>query len=807
MDRKTIRAVMIVVTILIAMILPCAAANAPFPTVTDSGVSRMDVGTHALQEQKTSWKSSEGSQLLAAWMQIPQGSDIKWDKSGCTNSAQTGCTGSVEYFAQWRFFTPDGKEWLKDASPKYATDYWRGVYSSDQGEIYLAHPKFFRAADGTENAQSGDTIGGPYYLVSDLISSNYQWRGQWRAELYIHDAIVSPRTSTRVATVYFTLVDDSGQGTTTTTAQVITSSTTSPYGRATTTSAPGPSASGTYTVIDAGTSTYEVSGPLLNPKSTWKASDRGNEANIAAWIQISPKTSMGDGYRPQFTYRLFTPDGKDWFGDIHPSNDIVSVDGRMVHVDQVKDFWSADVYSNSNLEYGEARIDIPWIEPRNNPGKTYQYTGPWTVDMIRVDYDGHTKSYTKVKTLTFNVVDDSTVGVTTTTVTPTETGYTSGTGIHIKAGEFTSAAVKKTGAEWDSTYEKCPTWRSNDWSGTGDYYLSHVGDTLTYSFKAPQQGSYVLWMRDWSDTNHASGDRQVTLSIDGNPVGTFDAANAFNRGTTGYGWDKLTTVSLSAGTHTLRIIKLATTSSAAIIDDVYLTPDTTQVPQGPADHSETLCSSGTTNPVTSTSQIVITPVITPVVVSACSGTGTSVYAEDRTLETGSTVKIPIMICNAQDLANMDLVVNYDTSVLKFRSADKGGLNANSLFESNEASSGTVMISFASSTGNTGSGSIAILTFDVIGSTGSTSPIKITVKTASTSSGSIIPVSVSQGTFTTGTPTKVSFDGGPVTSRDALAALQMAVGKIPVDTKYDVTKDGSVNSADARAILKIAVSAQ
>jgi hypothetical protein len=177
------------------------------------------------------------------------------------------------------------------------------------------------------------------------------------------------------------------------------------------------------------------------------------------------------------------------------------------------------------------------------------------------------------------------------------------------------------------------------------------------------------------------------------------------------------------------------------------------------------------------------------------------------MQQGSTVKIPIMVCNANDLANMDLTVNYDTTVLKFRSAEKGGLNANSLFESNEARSGTIMISFASSTGNSGSASIAILTFDVIGANGSTSPIKITVKTASTSSGSAIPVTVSQGTFTTGTPSTVTFDGGPVTSRDALAALQMAVGKIPTDMKYDVTKDGSVNSGDARAILKIAVSSQ
>ena len=43
-----------------------------------------------------------------------------------------------------------------------------------------------------------------------------------------------------------------------------------------------------------------------------------------------------------------------------------------------------------------------------------------------------------------------------------------------------------------------------------------------------------------------------------------------------------------------------------------------------------------------------------------------------------------------------------------------------------------------------------------------------------------------------------------TSRDALAALQMSVGKIETDLCYDVTGDGKVRSDDARDILKKAV---
>lgn len=793
--EKQFKIICLVALVLLVITLPAAA----IPSVIGSGVSRIDPNTLKLLESKDTWKKSESGQTMAVWIQIPPGSDIKWDKAGCTNAA-SGCTGSVQCFVQWRIFTPDGKDWLKD----YKSDFTRGLYDTNQGKIYLAHAKFFRDVNGVGNSNLPDEYGGPYYAVSELISPSYQWQGKWKVETYIHDAIANPRTSTLVNTQYFTLVDDSAQ-TTTPTAQTTTVPYT--YGYVTPTYQQTTTASGSVpAVIDSGTSTFnQENWKILQPKNTWKASDVGDDRNIAAWIRI-PGFDQSNTHPPVFEYRLFTPDGKDWFKDIRKLGDYpgqfskVNVDGEMVFTSGVDGFKGTD-RSSKVLEYGIAYLPYSNFLPGANVNAPpYQYEGTWKVDMLMASWGDRGTKYTKVKTLTFNLQDGGTTpGV--TPITPSQAGLG-----YIEAESYTSADVQKTGATWDSVEEKCPTWRGNDWSGTGDYYLSHGGDTLSYSFNVPDSAKYAMWMRDWSDTNHAKGDRQITVIIDGATIGTFDAAYSFNKGTTGYGWDKLTNVDLSAGSHTMKITKKDTTSSAAVIDDFFFTPDLNEMPKGAIGHSEALCS-GTTKAGTTTPQAGITPYIPPVVVSACSGTGTSVYAEDRTMQQGSTVKIPIMVCNANDLANMDLVVSYDTSVLKFRSAEKGGLNANSLFESNMASPGTVMISFASSTGNSGSASIALLSFDVIGSNGSISPIKITVKTASTSSGSSIPVTVSQGTFTTGTPAKVTFDGGPVTSRDALAALQMAVGKIPIDMKYDVTKDGSVNSGDARAILKIAVSSQ
>ena len=190
---------------------------------------------------------------------------------------------------------------------------------------------------------------------------------------------------------------------------------------------------------------------------------------------------------------------------------------------------------------------------------------------------------------------------------------------------------------------------------------------------------------------------------------------------------------------------------------------------------------------------------------SCTGTSTYAYIESRTMEKGKEVRIPVMMCNANDLANMDFSVSYDPKVLRFKDAEKGSLNSNFLFESNEISSGNVKISFASSKGVSGSGSIAILTFDVVGSNGDSSILTGSVNTADTSSGSPIGLTINPGEFTVGPSAPGDCDGdGIVTSRDALAALQMSVGKIKVDLCYDVTGDGKVSSDDARDILKKAV---
>jgi hypothetical protein len=183
--------------------------------------------------------------------------------------------------------------------------------------------------------------------------------------------------------------------------------------------------------------------------------------------------------------------------------------------------------------------------------------------------------------------------------------------------------------------------------------------------------------------------------------------------------------------------------------------------------------------------------------------------ESRSKASGSTVQIPLTLRDAKEkIGNIDLTLTYDLAVLKAGEAQKGGLTTGSIFDFNVTSPGTIKISLADKTGFEGDGSVAYVTFSVIGAAGATSPLKIASASANRASDmASVTLATHDGVFKVlgNDQLKGDFDGdGKLTALDALAALQMAVGKRSEDLVMDVTEDGKVTSADARKILQIAV---
>jgi hypothetical protein len=119
---------------------------------------------------------------------------------------------------------------------------------------------------------------------------------------------------------------------------------------------------------------------------------------------------------------------------------------------------------------------------------------------------------------------------------------------------------------------------------------------------------------------------------------------------------------------------------------------------------------------------------------------------DTTGAKNSTVDVPIFLEGATDVGSMDIVLNYDADVLRAVDVEAGKLGKNALIEANTAREGEVTIRLADSSGIDGDGAVAIVAFEVLGDTGSTSPLTLeAVSVHNLDLGEIIPNTVN-GTF-------------------------------------------------------------
>ena len=215
----------------------------------------------------------------------------------------------------------------------------------------------------------------------------------------------------------------------------------------------------------------------------------------------------------------------------------------------------------------------------------------------------------------------------------------------------------------------------------------------------------------------------------------------------------------------------------------------------------------------------------------------TVYIECRKPRKDDYIRVPVKFCGARDLANMDFHITYNSSVLKFQSATKGSL-VRGFFDYKKVSGRSkVNFSFASgSRARNGDGTIAILYFKVLASSGS-STISGYVSTAQNSKGKNLGVHEQNinGCQTTvvaspppyspdddinrddpdgpwNDPAKAPLgcdcDGnGLPDSYEARAAISFSVGKNPAGFSkdcLDVNRNGKTNSEDARLILQGAV---
>ena len=147
-----------------------------------------------------------------------------------------------------------------------------------------------------------------------------------------------------------------------------------------------------------------------------------------------------------------------------------------------------------------------------------------------------------------------------------------------------------------------------------------------------------------------------------------------------------------------------------------------------------------------------------------------------------------------------------TAALLWPDPAVGAMLGGALFDANLEPAGTSRLGLADNRGLSGDGYIAYLDFSVVGEAGSTTPIRGSVTTATRASDDQpVSIRVKHGRFTV-LANALQGDGndaGRITSLDALMALRMSIGKLPVDLILDVNGDNRVTALDARWILQAA----
>ncbi|MBN2489031.1 MAG: hypothetical protein JXA98_08390 [Methanosarcinaceae archaeon] len=111
-------------------------------------------------------------------------------------------------------------------------------------------------------------------------------------------------------------------------------------------------------------------------------------------------------------------------------------------------------------------------------------------------------------------------------------------------------------------------------------------------------------------------------------------------------------------------------------------------------------------------------------ISLASASSVTVSVSDTTGGSGATVEVPINLEGATDVGSMDIVLSYDAAVLQAIGVEAGELGKNAYIESNTAGDGEVIIALADASGISGNGPVAVVSFEVIGDTGASSPLTL-----------------------------------------------------------------------------------
>jgi hypothetical protein len=194
------------------------------------------------------------------------------------------------------------------------------------------------------------------------------------------------------------------------------------------------------------------------------------------------------------------------------------------------------------------------------------------------------------------------------------------------------------------------------------------------------------------------------------------------------------------------------------------------------------------------------------VAEPASVTRMTLQAAKRKAKAGETVTAPVWLLKGAGLIDMNFSLEYDPTVVQVvGSVVKGNLLEGADFEANAGKPGLVQVGFVPKTGGVAAsdGTVAQITFKVVGQPGSRTTLRLVPRKASLTGGAPANPATLDGEVQIVddaglVPGDINGDG-KVGMDDVLIALKISVGLLPQNARADVDQDGQVTAADARVI--------
>ena len=185
-------------------------------------------------------------------------------------------------------------------------------------------------------------------------------------------------------------------------------------------------------------------------------------------------------------------------------------------------------------------------------------------------------------------------------------------------------------------------------------------------------------------------------------------------------------------------------------------------------------------------------------------TGTALVLESRVSPLGSTVRVPVKLHEASGITSLGFTLNYDSDALRVVSVERGSRLTEDSFSYDADTLGEIRFGFAAIRGSGSGGTAAVVEFQVVGPSGSVSPITLSNALVSHNAQGPLSMELVGADFKVGPRVRGDADGDSViTALDALQALRMASDLIKIDLALDVNNDGKITIDDARIILNMA----